>query len=249
MVKKLMTIVIAIIGLVGGVAFPAHANWFSDRIDNVQNGLSDYWLLQNPTWIINQVTDHSIDKAIRKATGVAADHPVVTGVTAASMVALTIAVPSLASADEEVLSSMTEVAEAAIVDNEELLPTTMVEGIGVTEEFELEAVQEVVESAAESESSGITEERCYVALDICGQKIPPEDRDPKRVLSTAQKEILKDRACGPKWCISELTGKKFSRSEAVIDHIVPHARGGKTSISNSQVVSQAENLLKGIKLP
>lgn len=80
---------------------------------------------------------------------------------------------------------------------------------------------------------------CYTK---CGKWVPKEARDPKRFLNKAEKKLVLDTVCNEKTCLVD--GKMFPRSEAAIDHVVPHSCGGATSLANSVILHKDDNMTK-----
>jgi 5-methylcytosine-specific restriction endonuclease McrA len=69
-------------------------------------------------------------------------------------------------------------------------------------------------------------------------------KDEKRTFTAEQRRIIwnaeEKRACAH--CNESLTWEKFT-----IDHIVPHSRGGKTSLNQAQLMCRSCNSKKGAR--
>lgn len=74
----------------------------------------------------------------------------------------------------------------------------------------------------------------------CGKYVP-KAKQAKPFTNSVKKAAL-NAACGPKWC--EVNGKRFPRSEAHVDHIIPRSCGGASVLKNAQVLHGPENLRK-----
>lgn len=62
-----------------------------------------------------------------------------------------------------------------------------------------------------------------------------------------KKKIIKSTFKGKKY-IYDPAGRKINKDNAVIDHIVPAAKGGKATLNNAQVLHPKTNLEKSDKL-
>lgn len=81
---------------------------------------------------------------------------------------------------------------------------------------------------------------CYTK---CGEWVPKEARDPKRLIKGSEREKFLDTVCGKDSCT--VGGKTFPRDEATIDHKIPHSCGGATTWANSEVLHKDDNIAKG----
>ena len=81
------------------------------------------------------------------------------------------------------------------------------------------------------------------------QFIEHQNLDPKRNFTHEEKLILFHRA--KEFCQLEYSGKLCGRQlefdEAAVDHIVPHSKGGKTTLGNGRITYKSCNIARGIK--
>ncbi len=64
----------------------------------------------------------------------------------------------------------------------------------------------------------------------------------------AQKNKILDKEFGNKKTITDPAGRKVTRNNAEVDHVVPRAKGGKNTLKNGQVLHQKTNKEKSDKL-
>ncbi len=72
-----------------------------------------------------------------------------------------------------------------------------------------------------------------------------EPKDPMRAFSPEQRLAIFRRGEGRCQIRSHCEGEKLGWNEWHADHVVPHTRGGKTTVSNGQIACPACNLSKG----
>ena len=78
---------------------------------------------------------------------------------------------------------------------------------------------------------------------------PRPDLDPQRIYTYEEKLILYHRAKG--LCQLACNGKQCGRAldfdDAAVDHIVPHSKGGRTSLENGRIALKSCNIARGIR--
>ncbi len=70
----------------------------------------------------------------------------------------------------------------------------------------------------------------------------------KKNFSNEQKEKILNREFGNKKYITDAAGRKTTRDNAQVDHIIPKSKGGKSTLNNAQVLHQKTNQEKADKL-
>lgn len=82
------------------------------------------------------------------------------------------------------------------------------------------------------------------AIDIVSRH---RHRDPQRLFTSTQKQIIRDRAHGR--CEHVLLGHRCRRAGTQADHILPWSRGGRTELDNAQLLCRRHNIAKSNKWP
>jgi 5-methylcytosine-specific restriction endonuclease McrA len=89
---------------------------------------------------------------------------------------------------------------------------------------------------------------CQYVFD--GIKLKPHpELDPQRIYTHEEQLILYQRAKGlcQLGLSGELCGRAVDFDDAAVDHILPHSRGGKTSLENGRISLKSCNIARGVR--